>query len=90
MAADALSSAASAPPTKEESVADLIAIGYGDEATAAAAAEEGARLSRDLIIEPHAVGRTRHTVHARLALRMPASRATPASVIARCREPVRG
>jgi uncharacterized membrane protein len=36
-------------------MADLIAIGYDDETTAAAAAEEVNVLSRDLIIEPDAV-----------------------------------
>jgi uncharacterized membrane protein len=36
-------------------MADLIAIGYDDETTAAAAAEEVNRLARDLIIEPDAV-----------------------------------
>jgi uncharacterized membrane protein len=36
-------------------VADLIAIGYDDEATASAAAAEVDRLSHDLIIEPDAV-----------------------------------
>jgi uncharacterized membrane protein len=36
-------------------VADLIAIGYGDEETAAKAAEEVYRLQKDLIIEPEAV-----------------------------------
>jgi len=36
-------------------VAELIAIGYDDESTAAAAAEEVERLARDLIIEPDAV-----------------------------------
>src|SRR3989440_1333759 len=36
-------------------MADLIAIGYDDEATAAAAAEEVKKLSQDLIIEPDAV-----------------------------------
>src|SRR4051794_41858643 len=36
-------------------MADLIAIGYDDETTAAAAAEEVGRLARDLIIEPDAV-----------------------------------
>src|SRR3954462_11676657 len=36
-------------------MADLIAIGYPDETTAAAAAEEGKQLTRDLIIEPDAV-----------------------------------
>jgi uncharacterized membrane protein len=36
-------------------MADLIAIGYPDEATAAAAAEEARRLARDLIIEPDAI-----------------------------------
>jgi uncharacterized membrane protein len=33
-------------------MADLIAIGYEDEATAEAAAEEARRLAKDLIIEP--------------------------------------
>jgi uncharacterized membrane protein len=36
-------------------MADLIAIGYDDETTAAAAAEEVDRLARDLIIQPDAV-----------------------------------
>ena len=36
-------------------MADLIAIGYDDKTTAAAAAEEVYRLSQDLIIEPDAV-----------------------------------
>jgi uncharacterized membrane protein len=36
-------------------MADLIAIGYDDEATAAAAAAEVVQLTRDLIIEPDAV-----------------------------------
>jgi uncharacterized membrane protein len=36
-------------------MAELIAIGYDDETTAAAAAEEVKALSRDLIIEPDAV-----------------------------------
>lgn len=36
-------------------MADLIAIGYDDETTAAQAAEEVKRLSRDLIIQPDAV-----------------------------------
>src|SRR5271167_90121 len=36
-------------------MADLIAIGYDDEATADAAAQEVYRLSQDLIIEPDAV-----------------------------------
>ena len=36
-------------------MADLIAIGYPDEATAEAAAEEARRLARDLIIEPDAI-----------------------------------
>lgn len=36
-------------------MADLIAIGYPDETTAAAAADEARRLSRDLIIEPDAI-----------------------------------
>jgi uncharacterized membrane protein len=36
-------------------MADLIAIGYDDETTAAAAAEEVGRLAKDLIIEPDAV-----------------------------------
>ena len=36
-------------------MADLIAIGYDDETTAAAAAEEVDRLTKDLIIEPDAV-----------------------------------
>jgi uncharacterized membrane protein len=36
-------------------MADLIAIGYPDEATAEAAADEARRLARDLIIEPEAI-----------------------------------
>src|SRR5216117_1908309 len=36
-------------------MAELIAIGYDDETTAAAAAEEVGRLSKDLIIQPDAV-----------------------------------
>lgn len=36
-------------------MADLIAIGYPDEATAAAAADEARRLARDLIIQPDAI-----------------------------------
>ena len=36
-------------------MADLIAIGYADEATAEAAAEEARRLARDLIIQPDAI-----------------------------------
>jgi uncharacterized membrane protein len=36
-------------------MADLIAIGYPDEATAEMAAEEARRLARDLIIEPDAI-----------------------------------
>jgi uncharacterized membrane protein len=40
---------------KEGSVADLIAIGYPDEGTAAKAAEEARRLADDLVIEPDAI-----------------------------------
>ena len=36
-------------------MADLIAIGYPDEATAEAAADEARRLAQDLIIEPDAI-----------------------------------
>ena len=36
-------------------MADLIAIGYPDEATAEAAADEARNLARDLIIEPEAI-----------------------------------
>jgi uncharacterized membrane protein len=36
-------------------MADLIAIGYPDEATAAAAADEARRLAKDLIIQPDAI-----------------------------------
>src|SRR6201981_765229 len=36
-------------------MADLIAIGYPDQATAEAAAEEARRLARDLIIQPDAI-----------------------------------
>src|SRR5436305_14233551 len=42
-------------PTKGDSMAELIAIGYDDETTAEAAAEEVKRLSEDLAIEPDAV-----------------------------------
>jgi uncharacterized membrane protein len=40
---------------KENPMADLIAIGYPDEATAEAAADEARRLAHDLIIEPDAI-----------------------------------
>jgi uncharacterized membrane protein len=40
---------------KEDTVSDLIAIGYPDEATAEAAADEARQLARDLIIEPDAI-----------------------------------
>ena len=36
-------------------MADLIAIGYPDETTATAAADEARRLARDLIIQPDAI-----------------------------------
>jgi len=36
-------------------VADLIAIGYTDETTATAAADEARRLAADLIIQPDAI-----------------------------------
>jgi uncharacterized membrane protein len=36
-------------------MADLIAIGYPDEATAQAAADEARRLAQDLIIQPDAI-----------------------------------
>jgi uncharacterized membrane protein len=36
-------------------MADLIAIGYSDEATAEAAADEARRLAKDLIIQPDAI-----------------------------------
>ena len=36
-------------------MADLIAIGYPDETTAEAAADEARQLARDLIIEPDAI-----------------------------------
>ena len=36
-------------------MADLIAIGYPDETTAEAAADEARRLARDLIIQPDAI-----------------------------------
>jgi uncharacterized membrane protein len=39
----------------ESAVADLIAIGYPDETTAEAAADEARQLARDLIIEPDAI-----------------------------------
>jgi uncharacterized membrane protein len=50
-----ISARGSCNPTKEKRMADLIAIGYKDETTAAAAAEEVKRLSADLIIQPDAV-----------------------------------
>jgi uncharacterized membrane protein len=40
---------------EEGTMADLIAIGYPDEATAELAANEARRLARDLIIEPDAI-----------------------------------
>jgi uncharacterized membrane protein len=43
------------PDKMENSMADLIAIGYDDMSTAAAAADEVDKLARDLIIEPDAV-----------------------------------
>src|SRR4051812_36000061 len=43
------------PQHRRIDMADLIAIGYDDETTAAAAAEEVAQLAKDLIIEPDAV-----------------------------------
>src|SRR3954467_1088063 len=46
---------ASQPNQRENFMADLIAIGYDDETTAAAAAAEVDQLARDLIIEPDAV-----------------------------------
>ena len=46
-------------------MADLIAIGYPDEATAQAAAEEARRLARDLIIEPDAIAVIRRDVDGR-------------------------
>jgi uncharacterized membrane protein len=39
---------------KANTMADLIAIGYPDEATADAAADEARRLAADLIIQPDA------------------------------------
>jgi uncharacterized membrane protein len=36
-------------------MADLIAIGYPDEATAEAAADQARRLAKDLIIQPDAI-----------------------------------
>lgn len=36
-------------------MSDLIAIGYPDEATAQAAADEAHRLAKDLVIEPDAI-----------------------------------
>jgi uncharacterized membrane protein len=41
--------------TKEQDMAELIAIGYDDEQTAYRAAEEVQRLAQDLVIEPDAV-----------------------------------
>src|SRR5262247_4486637 len=40
---------------EEHTMADMIAIGYQDEATADAAAEEARRLAKDLIIQPDAI-----------------------------------
>ena len=40
---------------KGKAMADLIAIGYPDETTATAAADEARRLARDLIIQPDAI-----------------------------------
>src|SRR5262249_56089194 len=40
---------------KGGAMADLIAIGYPDEATAQAAADEARRLAQDLIIQPDAI-----------------------------------
>src|SRR5690348_18456810 len=40
---------------KGGAMADLIAIGYPDEATAQAAADEARRLAKDLIIQPDAI-----------------------------------
>src|SRR5579863_7686358 len=40
---------------KEDAMSDLIAIGYPDEATAEAAADEARQLAKDLIIEPDAI-----------------------------------
>ena len=40
---------------KEDAMADLIAIGYPDETTAEAAADEARQLAKDLIIEPDAI-----------------------------------
>jgi uncharacterized membrane protein len=45
-------------------MSDLIAIGYPDEATAEAAAEEARRLAKDLIIEPDAIAVSHHMVGA--------------------------
>ena len=44
-------------------MADLIAIGYPDEATAEAAAEEARRLAQDLIIQPDAIAVIRRDVN---------------------------
>src|SRR3954469_18340570 len=46
---------APSPRPERTPMADLIAIGYDDETTAAAAADEVAQLTRDLIVEPDAV-----------------------------------
>src|SRR4051812_32319745 len=54
-AAPAAYGADHATSKKEIHMADLIAIGYYDETTAAAAAEEVDRLAQDLVIEPDAV-----------------------------------
>src|SRR6516162_10387950 len=40
---------------KGKTMADLVAIGYPDEATAEAAADEARRLAQDLIIQPDAI-----------------------------------
>jgi hypothetical protein len=43
------------PHEKGNAMADLVAIGYPDEVTAQAAADEVCRLARDLIIQPDAI-----------------------------------
>src|SRR5215211_2057898 len=46
-------------PRQEESMSDLIAIGYDDETTAASAAAEAHRLADELVIQPDAIAAIR-------------------------------
>src|SRR5437016_12027607 len=49
------SSGQEGPKRMENAMAELIAIGYPDQATAEAAADEARRLAQDLIIQPDAI-----------------------------------